>query len=185
MKTYEVPAYRISLVKDSSAKVSDKPSVRSSAEVYSLMKHYYVDADRESFHILMLDAKNKIIGVSCISTGSLTSSLAHPREAFKPVVAWNDAQRGKAEKWALESLTPEQQQSLNKQICEIICRHSCCAIILAHNHPSGDPTPSQEDLHTTRRLRDIGDIMGVRVLDHVIVGEGKYVSFVDDGYWEK
>jgi hypothetical protein len=48
-----------------------------------------------------------------------------------------------------------------------------------------DPTPSQEDLHITRRLRDVGDIMGVRVLDHLIIGKGKYVSFVDDGYWER
>src|SRR5262245_45124095 len=54
------------------------------------------------------------------------------------------------------------------------------------NHPSGDTVPSQEDLHITRRIREVCEVLGVRVLDHVILGEGtKYVSFVDDAYWEK
>lgn len=72
-----------------------------------------------------------------------------------------------------------------REVFNPIIRESAAAVILIHNHPSGDPTPSQEDLHITRRLRDVGDIMGVRVLDHLIIGKGKYVSFVDDGYWEK
>lgn len=45
------------------------------------------------------------------------------------------------------------------------------AIILAHNHPSGDPTPSQDDIATTSRLKQAGDIIGIRVLDHIVVGE--------------
>lgn len=72
-----------------------------------------------------------------------------------------------------------------REVFNPIVRESAAAVILVHNHPSGDPAPSQEDLHITRRLREIGEVMGVRVLDHVIVGKGKYVSFVDDGYWEK
>jgi DNA repair protein RadC len=62
-------------------------------------------------------------------------------------------------------------------------RHSAAAVVFVHNHPSGDPTPSAEDLALTRRLREVGEIVGVRVLDHIIVGAGRYVSFVDDGYW--
>jgi DNA repair protein RadC len=57
------------------------------------------------------------------------------------------------------------------------------AVIFVHSHPSGDPTPSKEDIEITRRLREVGDIMGVRVLDHIIIGKGRYVSFVDGGYW--
>lgn len=72
-----------------------------------------------------------------------------------------------------------------REVFNPVIRESAAAVILVHNHPSGDPSPSQEDLHITRRLREIGEVMGVRVLDHVIVGKGKYVSFVDDGYWEK
>lgn len=72
-----------------------------------------------------------------------------------------------------------------REVFNPVIRESAAAVILIHNHPSGDPSPSQEDLHITRRLREIGEVMGVRVLDHVIVGKGKYISFVDDGYWEK
>lgn len=64
-----------------------------------------------------------------------------------------------------------------------VVRHSAAAVVFVHNHPSGDPTPSKEDIEITRRLREVGDIMGVRVLDHIVIGKGRYVSFVDDGYW--
>lgn len=64
-----------------------------------------------------------------------------------------------------------------------VIRHSAAAVIFVHNHPSGDPTASREDIEITRRLREVGEIVGVRVLDHIVIGRGRYVSFVDDGYW--
>jgi DNA repair protein RadC len=64
-----------------------------------------------------------------------------------------------------------------------VLRDAAAAVIFVHNHPSGDATPSREDLEITRRLREVGELIGVSVLDHVIVGKGRYVSFVDDGYW--
>jgi DNA repair protein RadC len=64
-----------------------------------------------------------------------------------------------------------------------VVRFSAVAIIFVHNHPSGDPTPSKEDIEITRRLREAGEMMAVRVLDHVIIGKGRYCSMVDDGYW--
>ena len=57
---------------------------------------------------------------------------------------------------------------------------SAAAIVLLHNHPSGDPTPSREDMEITRRLKEAGDLLGIRVLDHIIVGES-YCSFVERG----
>ena len=55
------------------------------------------------------------------------------------------------------------------------------SIILGHNHPSGDPTPSTDDILVTRRLIDAGKILGIRVLDHIIIGhEGSYVSMQND-----
>lgn len=123
---------------------------RSSADVYEAFREHFGLLDREEFVVLLLDAKNAFIGFNVVSVGSLTSSLVHPREVFKPAVLSNAA-----------------------------------AMILLHNHPSGDPVPSQEDLHITRRIREIGEVFGIRVLDHVIFGEGKYVSFVDDNYWER
>lgn len=68
-----------------------------------------------------------------------------------------------------------------REVFSLILRESAAAVIFVHNHPSGDPNPSQEDLEITRRLKEAGDLMGVRVLDHVIIGAGDYVSFADRG----
>ena len=57
---------------------------------------------------------------------------------------------------------------------------SAAALLLIHNHPTGDPTPSSEDLEVTRRLREVGDLIGVKVLDHIIIGS-TYYSFVERG----
>jgi len=60
---------------------------------------------------------------------------------------------------------------------------NCAALILAHNHPSGDPQPSQEDRVLTARLVAAGKLLGIDVLDHIIVGDGsqRYFSFADEG----
>jgi DNA repair protein RadC len=60
-------------------------------------------------------------------------------------------------------------------------KKSCASLILVHNHPSGDPTPSQEDLNITRRLVEGGKILGIEVVDHIIIGDGKHVSLKDRG----
>ncbi len=61
-------------------------------------------------------------------------------------------------------------------------RDSAASVIFLHNHPSGDPTPSTEDKELTRRLVAAGDLMGIQVLDHLIIGENHYFSFSDAGY---
>ena len=71
-----------------------------------------------------------------------------------------------------------------REVFQPIIRESAAAAILVHNHPSGDPMPSQEDLQITQRLREVGEVMGVHILDHLIIGKGRYISFVDDGYWD-
>lgn len=62
-----------------------------------------------------------------------------------------------------------------------VIRESAAAVIFVHNHPSGDPAPSPEDLEITRRLKEVGEVMGVRVLDHVVIGRDRYFSFSDRG----
>ena len=58
----------------------------------------------------------------------------------------------------------------------------CCAsIIVCHNHPSGDPSPSQEDINITHRLKECGKLLGIDLLDHVIIGNGNYVSLKEKG----
>ena len=60
-------------------------------------------------------------------------------------------------------------------------KESAVAVVFAHNHPSGDPAPSEADRRLTRRLKETGDLLGIRVLEHIIVGEGDYYSFADQG----
>ena len=68
-----------------------------------------------------------------------------------------------------------------REVFAAAVRESAAAVLLIHNHPSGDPTPSREDIEITTRLCRAGELMGVRVLDHVIIGNGRYVSFADRG----
>jgi DNA repair protein RadC len=58
---------------------------------------------------------------------------------------------------------------------------SATAVLFLHNHPSGNPDPSREDLELTSRLKDAGALLGIRVLDHIIIGEDRYVSLADQG----
>lgn len=60
-------------------------------------------------------------------------------------------------------------------------RESAAAVIFIHNHPSGDPAPSREDREITNRLKEAGEILGIKVLDHIIIGDGAYYSFVESG----
>lgn len=55
-------------------------------------------------------------------------------------------------------------------------------IILMHNHPSGDPTPSKDDISLTERVRNAGEILDIRLLDHIVIGYGNYISLVEHGY---
>lgn len=67
-----------------------------------------------------------------------------------------------------------------REVFKIVLLTNAAAIILVHNHPSGDPTPSPEDVAITQRLKDAGEILGIRILDHVVIGDGRCVSFADE-----
>ncbi|MFO7951994.1 MAG: DNA repair protein RadC [Bacillota bacterium] len=68
-----------------------------------------------------------------------------------------------------------------REIFTLPLRKSAASVILFHNHPSGDPAPSQEDLEVTRRLVDAGNILGIAVRDHIIIGDGCFFSFREKG----
>jgi DNA repair protein RadC len=124
--------------------------LRDSAGVDALLRPVMGGLDQEVFVALLLNSKHRLKPNGCriISVGTLTASLCHPREVFRPAV------------------------------------HAAAAgIILAHNHPSGEPEPSAEDRELTKRLREAGEILGIRVLDHVILGADRHWSFVDAGQW--
>ena len=69
-----------------------------------------------------------------------------------------------------------------REVFTLAVKESAAAVIFLHNHPSGDPTPSQEDRALTARLVSAGEVLGIRVLDHLVVGDGRYVSFADQGW---
>jgi DNA repair protein RadC len=68
-----------------------------------------------------------------------------------------------------------------REVFSIAVKRSCSAVLCVHNHPSGDPEPSREDIETTRRLVSVGEILGVKVLDHIIIGDGRYISLKERG----
>ncbi len=69
-----------------------------------------------------------------------------------------------------------------REVFSLAVKESAAAVIFLHNHPSGDPTPSQEDRVLTARLVSAGEVLGIRVLDHLIVGDARYISFADQGW---
>jgi DNA repair protein RadC len=141
-----VQVYRVQLVREGAMSIP-QPKLRSSADAADLFRRYLGPVDREHFMLAMLDRKNKLIGIHTVSVGSLTASVVHPREVYKPAILANAA-----------------------------------AILLCHNHPSGDPQPSQEDRVLTQRLVEGGKLLGISVLDHVVLGDGSlaYFSFADN-----
>jgi DNA repair protein RadC len=104
------------------------------------------DKAKEHFKLILLNPRNKIIGISTISIGSLNASLVHPREVFKDAIT-----------------------------------HSAASVVLAHNHPSGDPEPSEDDLTITKRLIEAGKILGIEVMDHIIIAKNGFLSFKERG----
>lgn len=68
-----------------------------------------------------------------------------------------------------------------REIFNPAVKKSAAALILVHNHPSGDTQPSNEDMEVTKRLIEAGKVLGINILDHIIVGEGRYLSFKERG----
>lgn len=64
-----------------------------------------------------------------------------------------------------------------REVFQAAIRESAASILALHNHPSGDPSPSREDFDVTRRLKAVGELVGIGLLDHVILGEGRFISF--------
>lgn len=71
-----------------------------------------------------------------------------------------------------------------REVFKAAIERASSSIILVHNHPSGDPTPSREDIEITKRLSESGNILGIKVLDHIIIGDGKSISFKEKGYYD-
>jgi len=133
---------------------SEAPLLDTPEAVANLMREDARLRRVESFQILLLNTRRRLIRVAEISDGTLDTLLVHPREVFEQAIAG-----------------------------------SAAAIILLHNHPSGDPTPSEADIKVTRDLIRAGQLLKIEVLDHVIIGRATrerrkdYVSLRELGYF--
>jgi len=69
-----------------------------------------------------------------------------------------------------------------REVYKVAIQRSAHSIIAIHNHPSGDPSPSKEDIQITTRLKQVGELMGIPLLDHIIIGDGIYTSLKEENY---
>jgi DNA repair protein RadC len=121
------------------------PTLRSVNDVVSQALELR-DKKKEHLMAFFLNARHQLLAKEIISIGTLTASLAHPREIFFPAI-------GKA----------------------------AAGVILVHNHPSGNPAPSEEDIRLTRRVSQAGQILGIDLLDHLIIAAEGCYSFKTSG----
>lgn len=131
-----------SMVRESSA----GQKLNNPEETYNIMKPLFSDQDDvESFWVVFLNAKNKILDIEKLFAGSITSSTVYPREIVKRILALKSA-----------------------------------AVILVHNHPSGDTEPSNSDYIITTKIGVVLESISVAIHDHMIIGDG-YHSMAESG----
>jgi DNA repair protein RadC len=102
--------------------------------------------EQEHLRVVLLNARNHVVGVHEVYKGSVSASPVRVAEVFREAV-----------------------------------RRNCASIIVAHNHPSGDPTPSREDVHVTRQIVSAGQLLDIDVLDHLIIGHDRWISLRERG----
>ena len=116
-----------------------------SSQIYEHFRVRLAQYKQETFIVILLDNKHRMITDQVISLGTLNQSLVHCREVFAPAI-----------------------------------ERRAAAIVICHCHPSGDPKPSTQDITITKRLVDVGNLIGIKVIDHLIIGDNEYFSFVDE-----
>jgi DNA repair protein RadC len=123
-----------------------RPRITCPSDAAALVMPTLRDLQQEELRVILLDTRNRVLGIPTIYKGSLNTSVVRVGEIFRP---------------AIEA--------------------PAAAIILAHNHPSGEVAPSPEDLTVTRQCAQAGKLLDVELLDHLIVGGGRYASLKERG----
>ena len=121
--------------------------IQSPEDAAAAVEHELWPLEQESFRVLLLDTRNRLIRTVEVYRGSLNTSLIRVGEVFREAVRANAA-----------------------------------AVIIAHNHPSGDPTPSPEDVAVTRAIVEAGRLLDIEVLDHLVIGKNCHVSLKAKGF---
>jgi DNA repair protein RadC len=124
----------------------ERPQMMSIKNVADYLAPRYSGFGVERFGVMLLDQRQRVIRCVILSTGTIESSVSHPRDVFRAATLGGASH-----------------------------------VVLFHNHPSGDPMPSAADRLVTRRLVQAGELMGIDVMDHIILGATKYFSFRTEG----
>jgi DNA repair protein RadC len=124
----------------------ERPIINSPADAAALVSYEMSGLEQENLRVILLDTRNRVLGIEKIYVGSVNSSQVHIGDVFKPAI-----------------------------------RRSAPAIIVVHNHPSGDPTPSPDDIAVTRAITQAGKLLDINVLDHMVIGQNRWVSLKERG----
>lgn len=123
-----------------------RPQIHSPADAANLLMAEMGLLEQEQLRTILLDTKNRVVGIPTIYVGSVNATQVRVGEVFREAV-----------------------------------RRQCPAIIIVHNHPSTDPTPSPEDIIITREIAEAGKLLNIEVLDHIIIGGQRFVSMKERG----
>lgn len=124
----------------------ERPAINSPADAAALIQYEMSALEQEHLRVLLLDRRNRVMEITEVYRGSVSSSQVRVGEIFKEAI-----------------------------------RKNASAIVIAHNHPSGDPTPSPDDVAVTRAIIQAGKLLDIDVLDHLVIGQGKWVSLKERG----
>ena len=124
----------------------EKLTINSPGDAAALVQYEMSALEQEHLRVILLDRRNKVLGIVEVYKGSVNSSQVRVGELFKEAI-----------------------------------RINASAMIVTHNHPSGDPTPSPDDVAVTRAIVQAGKLLDVDVLDHLVIGQGKWISLKEKG----
>jgi DNA repair protein RadC len=145
----QLTAPKVELVYKTKVKASDRAQINNSVETYKFLMSTWDENKlelQEQFKVVLMNCKNRVLGIYELSTGGVTGTVADPKLIFMAALNAN-----------------------------------ACTVIVAHNHPSGDPHPSMADKDLTKKIKQAGKLLDITVHDHIIVTRNFYYSFADKG----
>jgi DNA repair protein RadC len=125
---------------------SERPYVRSPADVMALVGGEMALLDQEQLRVILLNTRNQVMGVAEVYRGNVSGALVRVSELFREAI-----------------------------------RQNAPCVLLVHNHPSGDPSPSPDDVALTKQTIAGGELLQIEVLDHIIIGDRRYASLKELG----
>jgi DNA repair protein RadC len=125
---------------------SERPYVRSPADVMALVGGEMALLDQEQLRVILVNTRNQVMGVAEVYRGNVSGALVRVSELFREAI-----------------------------------RQNAPCVLLVHNHPSGDPSPSPDDVALTKQTIAGGELLQIEVLDHIIIGDRRYASLKELG----